>query len=497
MTLSMSTGHLTLLTALVLYGASGVNVVKILSNRRMTSSAAMAWILIHLFLPFIALPLFWLLGDFRITGYVRRYRATAQERAVASQSFVRLPPPPTEAMSEPLRTLYLSFKTTLSKLGPLFLPQRGEVELLIDGQNTFEAIFEAIADARHYILVQYYIVRHDRLGLELKRLLIEKAQAGIPVYMLFDDMGSFWLSRDYLRDLKKNGVAVGRFLPIASFKRFFQVNFRNHRKLVIVDGKVAFTGGLNVGEEYAAPRSRKSMRYWRDTHLAIRGGATQQLEELFLEDWYFAQGEKINLPQPSKSKSKLKSEEGRPAKDYVAVQLVPMGPTDSVLVSVLFVLHLLNSAQKRVWIATPYLVPDQSILRALELAVLRGVDVRVILPKEADSRLVHWVSLSYADQLQGKGVKVMLYDLGFMHQKVILLDDHVAAVGTMNLDNRAMYLNFEIMVLIFNEAFGIKVKHMLLDDFLTCRFYRLEGGKWSKRLRKMRGNAARLLAPLL
>jgi cardiolipin synthase len=312
--------------------------------------------------------------------------------------------------------------------------------------------------------------------------------------MLVDDMGSFWLSQDYLRDLKKNGVSVGRFLPIASFKRFFQMNFRNHRKLVIVDGDLAFTGGLNVGEEYAAPRSKKSKRYWRDTHVALRGGAVGQLEELFLEDWYFAQGEKINLPKKADVSAKKAHKVGGGS---FAIQLMPMGPTDDAFVSVLFLLHLLNSAQKRVWIATPYFVPDQSILRALELAVLRGVDVRVIIPQKADSRLVQWASLSYADQLQAKGVKVMLYEAGFMHQKVILLDDHVSAVGTMNLDNRAMYLNFEIMVLVFNEAFGISVKHMLLNDFLSCRFFRVSGGSWPRALRKIRGNAARLLAPLL
>lgn len=490
----MSTGNLTLLVALVLYGASMVNFAKILTNRRMTSSAAIAWILLHIFLPFIALPLFWLLGDFRITGYVRRYRETARERGIEDRSFIGLPSPSAASMAPPLRELYLSFKTTFSMFGSLFLPQQGEAELLIDGHNTFEAIFAAIANARHYILVQYYIVRNDRLGLELKRLLVEKAQSGVPVYMLVDDMGSFWLSQGYLRDLKKNGVSVGRFLPIASFKRFFQMNFRNHRKLVIVDGNLAFTGGLNVGEEYAAPRSKKSKRYWRDTHVALRGGAVGQLEELFLEDWYFAQGEKIGLPKRVLDGSRELKKTDRSS---LAIQLMPMGPTDDAFVSILFLLHLLNSAQKRVWIATPYFVPDLPILRAFELAVLRGVDVRVIIPKKADSRLVQWASLSYADQLQSKGVKVMLYEAGFMHQKVILLDDYVSAVGTMNLDNRAMYLNFEIMVLIFNEAFGVKVKHMLLNDFLSCRFFRADGRSLTRAFRKVRGNAARLLAPLL
>jgi len=347
----------------------------------------------------------------------------------------------------------------------VFYPQYGNIELLMDGQQTFEAIFEAIKKAEKYILVQYYIVRSDRMGLELKKLLIEKARSGVPVYMLLDDMGSFWLSKNYVADLKRAGVHLARFLPIANFKRFFQANFRNHRKLVVVDGTFAFTGGLNDGEEYAASRSKKSMkRYWRDTHIQVSGGAVYQFEEVFLDDWYFATNHKINLPDHDFIQ--LSETDIKPP----VLQVIPTGPTDEALISILLIIHLINTAQVRLWIATPYFVPDPAIVRALELAALRGVDVKIMLPQEGDNRFVHWVSISFAEQLRARNIEVLLYQPGFTHQKIILVDQAVSCIGTMNLDNRAMYLNFETMAVIHSESFANQVKTMLETDFLACRY---------------------------
>jgi cardiolipin synthase len=330
------------------------------------------------------------------------------------------------------------------------------------------------------------------MGMELKRLLIAKARAGIAVYMLYDDMGSFWLSSEYLADLQTAGVKVERFLPIWRFKRFFQMNFRNHRKLVVVDGKLAFTGGLNVGEEYAARRSRKAgTRYWRDSHIRISGSPVTQLEDVFLEDWYFATGEKIDISKLAPRPDPL-DDVARPI-----LQIIPTGPTDETLVSLLFILQLINSATKRLWLASPYFVPDPTLIHALELASLRGVDVRLMLPRVSDNRLVHWVSVSYASELQSRGVKVMLFTSGFMHQKVIIVDDTLTAVGTMNLDNRAMYLNFETTVLVHDFKFNQTVAQMLERDFLRCRDLRQSRTPLRRTLAKLRGNAARLLAPLL
>lgn len=481
------------LLTLGIYGVAIYDCYKVLQGRK-TSSAALAWILFHLTMPFVAVPLYFLVGDYRIRGYAKRHKAGAKE--LESMGAFTLPAPPPEADEVPpaLRETYGSFRSVFRKFGPIFEPQAGQVDLLVDGRETFDAIFKAIKEARRYVFVQYYIVRHDRLGLELKRLLIKKAKEGVPVYLLYDDMGSFWLSREYIQDLRRAGIRVERFLPIASFKRFFQMNFRNHRKLVAVDGTIAFTGGLNVGEEYAARRSRKALfRYWRDTHVRLCGAGVAQLEDIFLEDWYFATDEKLEVASRTPSPIPVTTV---PASEPL-VQIIGTGPTDDAVVALLFVLHMANSAQKRLWIATPYFVPDPAIIRALELAVLRGVDVRLILPRVSDNRAVHWVTLSYADQMQARGVSVLLYDPGFMHQKVILVDETLAAVGTMNMDNRAMYLNFETMVLVHGEAFNQRVHDMLQKDFLTCRFLQPIRHPILRALLKLRGDAARLFAPLL
>jgi cardiolipin synthase len=474
-----------------LYAVAVYNCYKVIGNR-MTPAATLAWILILLLLPFIGVPFFFLLGDFRIKGYAKRHKRRVEELSREGIPVLSFKSPEPDELPQALREHYTLFRTVFGKFGPEYEPQLGAVDLLVDGNDTFRAIFEAISNAKHYIFVQYYIVRSDRLGLELKRLLIEKAKAGIPVYMLYDDMGSFWLKRQYIRDLRAVGVHVARFLPIANFKRFFQVNFRNHRKLVICDGTHAFTGGLNVGEEYAAKKSKKyEWRTWRDTHLKVSGGAVLQLEDVFFEDWYFATGEKLEplIPDTPVVHEATSTD--------AVVQIVPTGPTDPTFIGSLLLLQLCNSAKKRLWIATPYFVPDASIMRALELAVLRGVDVRLMVPRLSDNRFVHWVSLSYASELMTRGVKILLYEAGFMHQKTFLVDDTIATLGTMNVDNRALYLNFETTVVILGETFNQRVEKMLEKDFLSCKYIPTETNPLLMTLKRLRGNAARLLAPLL
>jgi len=478
---------------IIVYALAVYNCVKVLSNRA-TPGASIAWILLHAVVPFVAVPAYLLLGDYRIKGYVRRHKARQQQLEDAGALIPPEAPPDPDLLPLDMRSTYRVFSKVFRQFGTMLEPQLGAATLLVDGHETFSSIFEAINSARQYIIVQYYIVRSDRLGLELKRLLSAKAREGIAVYMLYDDMGSFWLSSDYLRDLRTAGVKVERFLPIRRFKRFFQMNFRNHRKLVVVDGDVAFTGGLNVGEEYAARRSRRARtRYWRDTHVRITGAPVIQLEDVFLEDWYFATGEKLKISGKPDTSGRLP----RQGEDPAIVQLIPTGPTDETVVSLLFILQMINTAQTRLWLATPYFVPDPAIMHALELAALRGVDVRLMLPHTSDNRFVHWVSVSYASDLQNRGIKVLLFTSGFMHQKVVLVDDNLTAIGTMNLDNRAMYLNFETTVLFHDINFNRKVAVMLEKDFQHCRALRRSQKPILRAIAGLRDNAARLLAPIL
>lgn len=482
-----------------LYVLAAWNCWRIL-GQRLSSGAAIAWITIHVVFPFVGVPLYFLVGNQRIRGYVRRHRRAAAAAAQGEQLLDRLPPSPTpENIAPECQESYQTFRRVFSSFGPVFQPQRASVQLLIDGETTFEAIFEAIRSAQRYILVQYYILRSDRLGLELKELLVDKARSGVHVFLLYDDMGSLWLSRQYIRDLRAAGVHVERFLPIASFKRFFQLNFRNHRKLVIVDGQVAFTGGLNVGEEYASSRLRaaklKNATYWRDTHVRLQGPSVTQLEDVFLEDWFFATDERLD--EKVVSRRRPTPPEPGAGESQAVVQVIPSGPTDPFVVPLLLLLQLINGAKHRLWIATPYFVPDQVLIRSLELAIFRGVDVRLMLPLSGDNPIVHWVSLSFAEQLQATGARVLLFEAGFMHQKAIVVDDTTAAIGTMNIDNRALYLNFETTVLVHDPDFAAEMDATLKRDFLSCRYYARPKHRILKHFYRLRANAARLAAPIL
>jgi cardiolipin synthase len=312
-------------------------------------------------------------------------------------------------------------------------------------------------------------------------------------------MGSFWISKQYVKDLRRAGVRTARFLPVTSLKRLFLLNFRNHRKLVVVDGLHAFTGGLNVGEEYVGSRFKRQ-RDWRDTHLMVSGPGVRQLEDVFFTDWHFATGEKLadqfasywHEPFFQRGIDQLKL---TTAKEFI--QIVPSGPADHTAIGMLVFSATIQAARKRIWLATPYFVPDEPLQKDLELAVLRGVDVRLLLPKVSDHRFVHWVTLSYAEQMQRKGVRVFLYTQGFTHQKVILVDDDLAAIGTANFDYRAMYLNFETMVLVHGQSFAAATETMLMSDFDRSLEFVPEPDHRIRALTRLRDNTARLLAPLL
>lgn len=479
------------------YALAAYNCFRIL-GQRLTSGATIAWIFINLGLPVIGVPLYFLLGNQRIQGYVRRHRARAAKLAAVGAEGPRVPQ--ADELPEACRTTYSTFHKIFAHLGPHFAPARAQVQLLIDGTSTFKAIFQSITQARRYILVQYYILRSDRLGIELKRLLIDKAKSGVPVFLLYDDMGSFWLSTQYIQDLLAAGVRIARFLPVTSIKRFFQVNFRNHRKLVVVDGEIAFTGGLNVGEEYVGGRvfrsSQRSTSYWRDTHLQLIGDAVMHLEDSFFEDWYFATDERLDA-HPAVKRRLLPSDTCPPSQGAPVVQVVSTGPTDPVVIPLLYLMQMFSSAQQRIWIATPYFIPDPTLMRAIELAVLRGIEVRIMLPKTGDNRLVHWVSLSFAEQARAAGALIHLYEAGYMHQKVIVVDEALAAVGTLNIDNRALYLNFETMILVHDQAFAQRLADTLRQDFLHCRYPKTLKNRAIAYMHRIRANAARLAAPLM
>jgi cardiolipin synthase A/B len=418
-----------------------------------TAQGAIAWALSLVMFPYIALPLYWILCQNKFEGYVDARRTGDLDihhivqdanRRTREQGLFLKDGTPTRRVFEVLAEVAF----THSNL----------VELLVDGEVAFGEIFRRIDTAKEYILVQFFIVRDDQLGRELKTRLMRKAREGVRVMFLYDEIGSRSVrrSRTFQRDLTAAGVSIRPFGSNRRWRNPFQINFRNHRKIVVVDGRVAYVGGLNVGDEYIG--RDPNFGPWRDTHVRLEGPAVQAVQLSFLEDWYWAAQETPPLdwtPRPV-------SADGQNA------LVLPTGPADELETCGLFFVQMINAAQQRLWITSPYFVPDPQVMCALQLASLRGVDVRIMLPQHPDHLLVYLSSFSYLKEAEQADVKIYRYQPGFMHHKVILVDDHLAAVGTANLDNRSFRLNFEITVLVEDRKFAAQVEAMLRRDFEQC-----------------------------
>jgi cardiolipin synthase len=329
--------------------------------------------------------------------------------------------------------------------------------LLVDGDSTFTSILDGIDAAENYILFQFFIVHDDDIGREIKRRLVERARAGVRVYFLYDEVGSHDLPKSYKKELREAGIEVSAFNTRKGPGNRFQINFRNHRKVVVVDGKIAWIGGHNVGDEYLG-RDPK-FGHWRDTHVRIEGPATLGAQLSFAEDWYWATEQQLELDwQPVASKD-----------GNIPVLILPSGPADMLETANLMFVHAINTAKERIWIASPYFVPDRPVITALQLAGLRGVDVRILIPDKADHLLVYLAAYSYLDESAETGVKFYRYQDGFLHQKVMLIDNNFATVGTANFDNRSFRLNFEITAGIADLDFAGEIEHMFENDFANSR----------------------------
>ena len=419
-----------------------------------TPQGAIAWAISLASFPYLALPLYWIFGRNRFHGYVEVLRHASLQQAAQ----VWLPPllAQLRALPAALPRVYAIELTPLARLARTPFTRGNALDLLVDGEATFAAIFAALETAERYILVQFFIIKADGLGDALRDRLLRKAAAGVAVHVLYDEVGSHALPRAYLESLQAAGVKVSAFRTTQGWRNRFQLNFRNHRKIVVVDGRTAFVGGLNVGDEYVG---RGPLGHWRDTHVRVVGPAVQALQLVFVEDWYWA----------TRLVPVLDWQLRPSAAGDQAVLVLPTGPADALDACSMFFHQAITMARQRLWIASPYFVPDAPVFEALQLAALRGVDVRILLPARPDHYLVYLASFSFLDAADRAGIQVYRYQSGFTHQKVVLIDDTVAAVGTANLDNRSLRLNFEVMAVVADSGFAQQVARMLEMDLQHSR----------------------------
>ncbi|ARK31460.1 cardiolipin synthase [Halalkalibacter krulwichiae] len=328
-----------------------------------------------------------------------------------------------------------------------------ETKVLTDGKETFTHILRALRLAKHHIHLEYYIVRDDKLGKEIKDILMERAKAGVEVRFLYDAVGSWKLSKAYIKDLRMSGVEVVPFSPVRLPFLNHKLNYRNHRKIIVIDGVIGFVGGLNIGDEYLGRHSYFGK--WRDTHLFVRGEAVRTLQLIFLRDWFYQTGEKILSPTYLSPSLPTVSGDG-------GVQMIASGPDTRWEVNKKLFFSMITSAKKSIWIASPYFIPDDDILSALKIAALSGIDVRLLVPNRPDKRIVFHASRSYFPELLETGVKVYEYNRGFMHSKLMIVDHELASIGTSNMDMRSFHLNFEVNAYLYRTKSVTK----LVSDFV-------------------------------
>ncbi len=428
-----------------------------------TSQGAIAWAVSLNTFPYLSVPAYWVLGRSRFQGYVTARRMVdLRNRHIQERIQTGIAPYRVSARNE------MESVRAAEALAGMPVLRGNRVDLLVDGDATFTSIFEGIEQAQTYILVQFFIVHDDDLGRALKERLIAKANQGVRVYFIYDEIGCHDLPRSYIRELRDAGVEMREFNTRKGRRNRFQINFRNHRKIVVVDGQVAWIGGHNVGDEYLGKSPK--FGHWRDTHVRIEGPSVLQAQISFSEDWYWAAE---SLPELSWTPHRASDGSDLP------VLIVPTGPADDLETANLMFVHAINSARKRIWIASPYFVPDISVLFALQLAGLRGVDVRILIPDEPDHLLVFLAAYSYFDEAAETGARFYRYTDGFLHEKAMLIDDQVATIGTANFDNRSFRLNFEVTAAIADAAFVRDVEQMFERDFEHARL--MEPGEYDRK----------------
>ena len=454
----------------------GTVTVVLLDNRHPVKT--IAWIMVLLFLPVIGLVFYFFFGQ-----NVRK------ERLISKRSFIsiarrplrgywRRPPSDLPLECQSLASLFRRMNRSMPFGG-------NEVEVYTQGGDMLDSLLEFIRQARHHIHMEFYIFNDDTVGQRVREALISKAREGVKIRIMYDDVGCWHVSKCFFRVMKEAGIEVFPFLKV-HFPIFSnRVNYRNHRKIAIIDGQTGFIGGMNLADRYLHGLSWGN---WRDTTIRIKGGAVQGLQTVFLMDWCFVTQKLINDP------TYFPTIEAEGKSHIQIVTSKPVGRWQEIMLGYL---HAITGARRYIYIQTPYFMPTEQILTALQTAALSGVDVRIMLPWKGDSRIVQMCSRSYLRDMMEAGVKVLFYHRGFLHSKTLVIDDCISSVGSTNMDFRSFEYNFEANAFMYDSETASRLRHIFNEDEQYCAHISTQ--RWAKRSRwrKMEESIFRLLAPLM
>ncbi|MGX5820631.1 cardiolipin synthase [Chitinophaga lutea] len=491
MVLQFLKDHWQSIAIVILYGLTALVAVKALMETRSTSKA-LAYLLLLFFIPGLGVLIYLLIGVNRRVNriYSRKWLSNVRLNERLKEYLRRENRETLLEHSDLVRNktgiARLLFRDTLAPI-----TSDNEVKLLINGEEKFPALMEALRAAQHHIHLEYYIFEEDIIGREVMDILMEKAKAGVEVRFIYDDFGSSDINRRFLRKMRAAGVEVYPFYKIRLLAN--RLNYRNHRKIVVIDGHTGFIGGINIADRYInEPRFREAhpaWPFWRDTHLRIHGQGVHTLQFLFMGDWNFCADTDLPITQDFFPDIDVKGED--------LVQIAASGPDSERSSIMLSFLAAINRAERSVYITTPYFIPNDAIFNALQQAALSGVDVRLLVPGESDSRMVNSAAASYYEPLLACGVRIFRYNKGFVHAKTMVVDDNLSVVGTANMDIRSFDFNFEVNAFVYSTGVNWQLSEAFLQDCLYAEELNLQDWRDRGRWARFTEAVVRLVSPLL
>ncbi|WP_126973380.1 cardiolipin synthase [Gynurincola endophyticus] len=455
-----------------------------------SNTKALAYLLFTVFVPFAGMIFYFFFGN-----NIRRNKMYSKKLIKDNNTYSQLQ----RTMISEANKIYASGHPIIKKnkeLARLLLYDKSplatgnKVNLLRNGEEKFKYLFHDLENAKETIHIEYYIWEDDPITVALKELLIRKAGEGVKIRIVYDDWGSKAIRKRYVRELRSAGIEAFPFNEVRFIALANRVNYRNHRKIVIIDGYIAYVGGINLSDRYINHPGTKKL-YWRDTHIRIEGTGVNYLQYLFLCDFNFCAKQNVELKRSYFCLPDTNDREG------AIVQIAASGPDSDVPTIMFSILQMVNLATKEILITTPYMIPNEGTLDALRVQSLSGVDVKLLLPMDSDSKLVNYCSRSYYTELMKAGIKIYLYKKGFIHAKTMVVDGIVANVGTANLDMRSFDMNFEVNAIIYDQKIAGELKLHFQVDLLDAEPLNLKTWRKRPRWQKFVERVARLFSPLL
>lgn len=468
------------ISILLVYLCTVFSIIWVVISENRNPVRSLAWITVLLMVPVFGIVLYAFFGrslKSKIMLKQRLRRLGAQEMSAIEVKNANVEP-----LASTLQIIHLAENMCRS-----YYSKGNKVEIFTDGATKFDVLKRDLMQARCYINMQYYIFEDDEIGREIKDILIRKAREGVKVRVIYDDVGSFKVKRRFFAEMRRGGVLAFPFMRI-TFPQFAQrVNWRNHRKILIIDGRYGYIGGMNIADRYIKGCSWGDLGVWRDTHLRITGPAIESLQRSFAFDWNFMNKGMLN--DPIEHFSDMPGDAG--------VQLVSSGPTSEWNNIALMMLQAIGSAKRCIYLQTPYFLPTEALLKALQTAALSGVDVRLMMPRQSDSAMLRHASYSYVTECLKAGIKVYLYTAGMLHSKVLIVDDDLSSVGSTNFDFRSFEHNYEANVFIYSADTNARLKQIFHDDIkhsMQCDI-----SQWLARptAQRMVDSLVRLFSPIL